>query len=155
MASPGDDADTPDYEPTPRWGHAFISYNGLAYLVGGVHINLTYVDVFNPATLKWQQQQTSGDTPIELSYMAFTKVDTSLYFFGGGGVGHKKNNATTRLNLESLKWECLQPRHAPSPRGSSRMISDGERLYLLGGNNDRGDDLNDLHIFSINDGKCC
>ena len=155
MASPDDGAATPGYEPAPRYGHALVSHNGLTYLVGGLNIDLTSVDVFNPTTLKWQCQQTTGDTPAELFRMAHAKAGTLIYFFGGGGCWSLKRNAMTTLHLETLRWERLQPQHAPSPRVEAKMISDGERLYLFGGKDDSNRKLTDLHIFSIKDGECC
>lgn len=158
MASPDDIATTSSYEPARRQGHVLFSHNSLTYLVGGQkvaeHIDLAYVDVFNPLTLKWQRQQTTGDTPAQLSFTAHAKVGTSVYFFGGGGFKSQNNNTMTILDLESLRWKNLQPQHVPSPRAGAGMISDGDRLYLHGGRDDRHNALSDLHIFSISDGEC-
>ena len=146
------------YEPAPRTGHALVEYKGRTYLVGGQYYNSqpispSSIDIFDPTTFKWQQCNTSGDIPEEVSYTAHATVGNFLYFFGGR-LGEQRIGIMRVLNLESLKWSSVEPRNIPSPRSSAKMVADGvDKLLLYGGIDNRNQRLSDLHMFSIKDGE--
>lgn len=156
MASSNESA-TPGYEPISRLGHVLVEYNDCSYLVGGLDsndqpISLSVVDVFDPTTLKWQRHNTMGVIPKEISYAAYATTTHFLYIFGGY-LEKKKINTLVMLNLKSFQWSFIDQINAPSNRSSAKMVADGNRLLLYGGWNDKNYDLNDLHIFSLQDGK--
>ena len=159
MASTGDGAATPGYEPTPRYGHAFVEYKGKTYLVGGLNnysqpISLSSVEVFDPTTLKWQHRKTTGQIPERISYSAYTTVKQHLYLFGGP---FPENSTLRCLDLETMRWTSVEQTNHPSPQNFGVLVSDNERLALFGGRNTCNStyDLSDPHIFSIKDGECC
>ena len=160
MASTGDGATTPGYEPTRRCGHAFVEYKSKPYLVGGVDhnpqpISLSSVEVFDPTNLKWQYRRTTGQIPENIFYCAYTTVKQHLYLFGGGFIG-KQNNTLWCLDLETMRWTHVKQTNAPSPRNFGGLVSDGsERLIMFGGRDISYRDHSDLQIFSIKDGDCC
>ena len=151
------------YEPASRRGHAFVEYKGKTYLLGGwggqdshyKSISLSSVDIFDPTTFKWQQCNTSGDIPEEVSYTAYATVENFLYLFGGF-LRHQVIGAMHVLDLESLKWLSVKQKNAPLPRAFAEMVADGmDKLLLYGGTNARDQDFSDLHVFFIKDGELC
>lgn len=146
------------HEPMPRLGHVLVEYEGCSYLVGGLDnndqpISLSEVDIFDPTTLKWQCHNATGDIPKEISYAAYVTTKNFLYIFGGYSK-KQRINALVMLDLKSLQWSFIYQRNAPSARSSAKMVADGERLLLYGGWDAKNYDLDDLHIFSIQDGEC-
>ena len=151
---------SPISEPTPRSGHALIAHSGRTFLVGGRYsndkpISLATVDIFDHALYRWQSKSTrSFSTPTELHCAAYATVSNLAYFFGGYS-GQKYVNTMVALDMESLEWSFIEQRNPPAPRAFARMVAvddHGDRLLLYGGMTKKT--LTDLHIFSINDGRC-
>lgn len=91
------------------------------------------VEVFDLATMEWEQQQTFG-----ASFPVFGKggfsaaVRDHLYIFGGLDDDDYRNDLYG-LNLEDFTWKQLSNVDAPSARSYGGMVAHGECVIVLGG----------------------
>ena len=147
-----------DYEPPPRVGNTLINHEDYVYLVGGrgsdyEPVPLSSVEVFDPSTLKWHRRQARGEIPESIAFSAFANWNNLLYAFGGR-IAHQRFNTLSQLDLKTLQWSSIKQKNEPAPRNSAGMVCvENQYLVLYGGIGSGGKILEDLHIFTINNGK--
>jgi len=130
------------YEPQARWGHCSAFVNGKIFMYGGLITGPrltqppTVVDVFDPATEKWDQISTTGPPPPGFIDTSCTVIDMYLYTFAGrDGITHFNN--IQELNTTNLKWTQLNDANqgeAPMAKAGAAMISYNEKILItIGG----------------------
>ena len=96
----------------------------------------TVVDVFDPATEKWDQITTTGPPPPGFIYASCAVIGLYLYAFAGGD-GSSYFNNMQELNTTNLKWNQLNDANqgeAPMAKGGTAMISYKEKILItIGG----------------------
>ena len=130
------------YEPQARFGHctAFISRN--LFMYGGYILGTRYsqpptvVDVFDPATERWNQSTTRGQPPPGFIGASSAVIGVYLYVFGGWDEINFFNSIY-QLNTRSLEWTKLDDvnrREAPMAKCGAAMVShNGRVLTVVGG----------------------
>ena len=129
------------YEPQARFGHCSALVNGKIFMYGG-HISPrltqppTVVDVFDPATAKWDQITTTGPPPPGFIDASCTVIGMYLYAFGGrDGISYFNN--IQELNTTNLKWTQLNDANqgeAPMAKAGAAMISYNQKILIaIGG----------------------
>jgi len=131
-----------DYEPQGRWGHRSAFVNGKIFMYGGFITGPlltqppTVVDVFDPATEKWEQIATKGPPPPGFINASCTVIDTHLYIFAGQA-GSSYFNNIQELNTTNLKWTQLNDANqgeAPMAKAGAAMISYNQKILItIGG----------------------
>lgn len=154
------------YEPAPRHGHGAVEYNGKVYMWGGKDESwniypATDVEIFDICTLLWEKKPSSGTPPPAVVYNGYTRLGSSLYTFGGWREVESKNdircNSLHKLDLKTLVWKKLTPKNpseGPSAKEGSVMIPLGkDKLIVFGGMTADNQYTNELHVYSLNEGK--
>ena len=128
------------YEPQARFGHCSALVNGKIFMYGG-HISPrltqppTVVDVFDPATAKWDQITTTGPPPPGFMYASCAVIAIYLYEFGGRDEISYFNDIH-QLNTTNLKWAKLDVANqgeAPMAKAGAAMVSYNQRILITVG----------------------
>ena len=130
------------YEPHARYGHCCAFVNGKIFVYGGHIIGPrltqppTVVDVFDPATEKWEQITTTGPPPPGFIDASCTVIGMYLYAFGGrDGISYFNN--IQELNTTNLNWTQLNDTNqgeAPMAKCGTAMISYNQKILIaIGG----------------------
>ena len=130
------------YEPQARCGHCSAFVNGKIFMYGGLITGSrltqppTVVDVFDPATEKWEQIATTGPPPPGFINASCTVIGAQLYLYAGQA-GSSFFNNIQELNTTNLKWTQLNDANqgeAPMAKHSAAMISYKEKILItIGG----------------------
>jgi len=139
--------------PQPHYRLLSVIIDNILYLLGGEN-----KDVYSPAVftapldtlsshqLKWNTHQDTpwcGSAPVSIQ-------DTHLLIVGGGKMIENEFTHTSvvyKLNMVNHSWEAMG--HIPSARSLSAAASTAEnRIIVIGGVNDKGDDTNTVWIGS-------
>jgi len=96
----------------------------------------TVVDVFDPATEKWEQITTTGPPPPGFIGASCTVIGLYLYAFAGrDGISYFNN--VQELNTTNLKWTQLNDANqgeAPMAKAGAAMISYNQKILIaIGG----------------------
>jgi len=98
----------------------------------------TVVDVFDPATEKWEQITTTGPPPPGFIDASCTVIGAQLYIFAGWGWDDNNYfNNIQELNTINLKWTQLNDANqgeAPMAKNGTAMISYNQKILIaIGG----------------------
>ena len=137
------------------------------------------VDVFDLQTGEWKQYPTAGSPPLGVRGYTCATVGTSIYYFGGW-CGHDwcRHNTVHRLDTETMTWHDVKtanPQRAPMKKNSCGMVAfkegeddilfvcngagllcsaaQAEALYIPWKDNPDYGWTNEMHLFSIQEGK--
>ena len=138
-----------------RTGHCTIPIKDNFYCWGGkqeglpmVHDNeekrkfTTSVDILNIPTFTWERKSTTGNPPAGVMGYACTKIENSIFYFGGRcNRGNCFHNTLYELNTLTNNWSeisstCTTPDNVPMRKIGSGMISfktNGENNLILSG----------------------
>ena len=128
-------------EPLARCGHCSAFVNGKIFMYGGLITGPwltqppTVVDVFDPATEKWDQITTTGPPPPGFIYASCAVIGLYLYAFAGGD-GSSYFNNMQELNTTNLKWNQLNDANqgeAPMAKAGAAMVSYNQRILITVG----------------------
>lgn len=129
-------------QPFQRRALMATAYDGKMWVVGGITPEneiVSDVTVFDPATRQWSD----GPALPEGSWVAFSPAagvhDGRLYVSVSDGT-------LLRLNDAAGEWEVVGK---GIPRVAHRLVSDGERVLVVGGAND-GDNIAVVEAFAVN-----
>lgn len=134
--------------PTSREGFIFeyLSDKSLYLLFGGTS-NHRHNDLFtfSTATKEWNEQETSGEIPRELSYSAGW-YDAPFLFLNSGKNKQTALSDTYFLDTDTWIWRKVFTLEQPSPRYYHQVVRGNSReAFLFGGfNTKRNKCLNDL-----------
>ena len=130
------------YEPQGRRGHCSAFVNGKIFMYGGLITGSwltqppTVVDVFDPATEKWEQIATTGPPPPGYLNASCNVIGLNLYVFAGHNRISYFNNVQ-ELNTANLNWTQLNDANqgeAPMAKGGTAMISYNQKILItIGG----------------------
>ena len=133
------------YEPLPRFRHISECVGSRIIVQGGwtkdfsekSRQNLSsVVEVFDPYSELWEQQQVEGDAPLPGTFAAASaSLHHNLFSFGGFYDGDYYNSLH-RLDTKTWQWCEVSPQNAdgaPMPKYSCRMISFRDSLGVFGG----------------------
>ena len=130
------------YEPQARYWHCSAFVNGKIFMYGGLIFGSgptqppTVVDLFDPATEKWEQITTTGPPPPGFLNASCTVIGAQLYIFAGWD-GFSYFNNIQVLNTTSLKWTQLNDANqgeAPMAKKATAIISYNEKILItIGG----------------------
>ena len=133
------------YEPVPRIGHISGCFGSKLLVQGGrtkdfseksrQHL-ASVVEVFDPYSELWEQEQVQGDGPEPGTYVAASvSLHDDLFTFGGFFNG-KLFNTLHRLDTKTWSWYQVSPQNedgAPTPKSGCGMISFRDGLGVFGG----------------------
>ena len=161
----GSEERTNQDEPVARYKHAAVAVEQCMLVWGGQNritpIQTSTVESFNLLSMTWEEpQQLRGQAfPENLSRMAVTYDEESVYWFGGltGTYPSQRLYSSTlhQIDLASLVCKPLVPAKGsvcPTPRANSHMVLQKRNLVLYGGVH--GDHvMDDLHTFDLDKSK--
>ncbi|XP_072174646.1 kelch domain-containing protein 10-like [Diadema setosum] len=130
-----------------RRGRTVLIYGGTSFPFGHTSSNqITWLDV---RSIEWHHRSAEGEKkPINSYGQTIAILDPYLYVFGGT-TGWVYCSDVHRCHLHTSKWERVfdlqvhetkvvkglteRNRGVPDPRYRHEMLSDGRRLYVIGG----------------------
>jgi N-acetylneuraminic acid mutarotase len=122
--------------PSGCSAHSAVVYDEKMYTLGGWNGHFTS-DNFHELdfqTMTWSRVDCVGSCPPVRSHSAVVHGD-SMYVFGGYSDAAQHNPALQRFHFPSKTWSKVQLRSSvcPEPRSRGKMVSTGQRFFLLGG----------------------
>lgn len=163
-------SNTPNIRSKGLYGHTICEFEGCFFLFGGssgrAYSNKTFK--FDPRYEKWFEVVTSGETPSKRYKHCAVMVGNYMYIIGGGAYYpeteyieiyrlHMKTflwenmSHTSWITLRRTRWPLVPPPGYPLSRIAHSCATDGRRVYLFGGRNNR-QVFSDLHVY---DTKYC
>ncbi len=107
--------------------HAAEVLGDRLYLLGGSHLALGVLQIFDPSVDQWSF---GADLPFRAAGSASAAIDGQL--FVGGGIDRKVTvGKAARYDPGSDRWVTVAP--MPLPRGFAGSGTDGRRWYVFGG----------------------
>lgn len=152
--------------PSPRCNATLVAHptEDKLILFGGEYfngkVNMTYADlfVFTPAKMNFKLVESPNCPLPRNSHQAVVlpRAGGQMWVFGGEYTSKKGDFRHYRdlwmLALDTMKWEEIRQRGAPSQRSGHRMVAHQNKLFVFGGFYDNGKDIQyykDLHIFDL------
>ena len=136
--------------PQPHSSLRPVIVDNVLYLLGGNNkdgklspvVFTSTLDTLSSRKLKWNTHQ---DTPVSLS--APISLSGRHLLIVGGYKGYTRTSNVYKLNTVSHSWEAIG--NIPSARDSSAaVITDDNRVIIIGGLNDKGEATNTVWIGS-------
>jgi hypothetical protein len=142
--------ETADAGFSVRTVSAVTSYGGYMWLVGGQGYNETFADVWRSADgAIWELVTDTLSVGARKAHSLITH-DDKMYLMGGTN-GSNTQVKTIHTSTDGITWTPLPeaPWTARSFESNSNVVSDGERIYLIGGQpnaNSYSNPHRDIHI---------
>jgi N-acetylneuraminic acid mutarotase len=120
--------------PTARWFPGTAVCDGKIYVIGGNATSstapLNVVEVYNPATDKWE---TKTPMPVPRSQLSACTVNGKIYVIGGssGPTGWKPVPDVAIYDPSNDTWSTGTD--MPSPRTELALVAAGDKIYAIGG----------------------
>ncbi|KAF4677266.1 hypothetical protein FOL47_002505 [Perkinsus chesapeaki] len=113
--------------------------------------------IFNTRTLVWSRPTlTSSDCPSGRYLHSSAVAGENLVVYGGLAASGEPNGEVWVLNLSTWHWQKMSPSIALPPAFGHAMATFNKDIYSFGGNygdEDEGENLNELYKFSIKSGN--
>lgn len=137
--------------PTPRVSMSFLGYDGILYLIGGMHPDtgaiLSLFEGYNPNAGCWKSYP---DMKIGRYHSGAAALDGRIYSFGG--IGDDEGEVNTLLSvvecfsLDTLQWTSVEP--LLSAKASIASCSWRGKIYCIGG--ETAEEVHTTDVFSFN-----
>ncbi len=147
---------TTSFSPA-RWGHKSIAYNGYVYSMGGSNWNGSYYTLndvqyslinTNGSLNNWQ-----STTSLNPSLDAFGLVEYNGYLLITGGIisaGYSNDVKFAMINVNGSLGTWQSTTSFNTPRAGHTSVLYNGYLYVIGGTDNTGNDLNDVQYAKIN-----
>lgn len=137
--------------PTPRVSMSFLGYNGILYLIGGMHPDtgavLSLFEGYNPNTACWEHYP---DMKVGRYHSGAAALSGCIYSFGGIGDGEGEVNTLLSLvecfSVNTLQWTSLEP--LPSAKAAVASCTWRGKIYCIGG--ETTEEVHTTDVFSFN-----
>jgi len=143
-------------KPLPRFNHASVTTEDRIIIFGGYGGRyLNDIWSFDIWTRKWTELKCTGPIPSPRAGHGTILVDDVMYVFGGY-MGTTYLCDLTALQLSTQRWFKFQNEgSSPLTRAYPVMVSDGTRVFVLGGSapGRRSDELSNIYVFDTKDIK--
>lgn len=149
--------DVSGWKPETRQHGTLTAVQNKFYLIGGVSCSIiSDVNMFNPASKKWEKIQTTGSEAEPRFGHSVSEFEKKLYVFGGGtdfNSVHKQReclNGVKAFVPESKEWmnvRCEGHFIGTRKHHCSAMI--GKHMIMHGGLNQRNNLLNDSAVLNL------
>ena len=101
----------------------------------------------------WQQQTTTGPSPLGIEDAAYAMMDhtRSVYFFGGEQSSGNKTNTLYRLDMRTFMWQQYESEKPAWREDGFMMPGLGERSLILFGGKSNHITFDDAYFFRLRD----
>jgi N-acetylneuraminic acid mutarotase len=132
-----------------RFGHQSIEYKNDVFVIGGTGNNsgpLNKVEKININNFSsgWTQMPTMNE---KRSSFAAALHDKYIYVFGGHN-GRTELSSIERFDIPNNKWDVLNSKMNMKRNGHA-AVTVGDKIYIIGGEDENGNNLNSMDIFDI------
>ncbi|KAI9252108.1 hypothetical protein BY458DRAFT_536036 [Sporodiniella umbellata] len=121
------------------------------YIFGGTNGRQYFNDLwsFDLTTHTWTKIAVDGTVPAPRERCSSAIIDDALYIFGGRGDEGTELNDLCGYKIKNRYWSAFQNMGtSPSPRHGHTMTAIGDRMFIIGGDNDfaKMDDASLIYI---------
>jgi N-acetylneuraminic acid mutarotase len=96
----------------------------------------------------WQQDPASTNAPTERSSVTINSLNDKLYIFGGeSSFRQPSGNEMFIYDINNKQWTVVKNETSPSPRLAHSSVILDNKIFVYGGRDSDGKDLDDLYIF--------
>ncbi|KAI8099531.1 uncharacterized protein BX664DRAFT_354935 [Halteromyces radiatus] len=139
-----------------RSGHSMVAFRNKIYIWGGKSSSNEYMNdlfIFHPRNGKYGDWERivfpQGSAPLPRSNHCSVLFDSKMFVFGGSD-NDKLFNDIWVYDIPLKKWACLSPvGFIPSPRHYCSVSLVNGVIYIHGGKDEKGQELQDLYGFKI------
>ncbi|KAG1459251.1 hypothetical protein G6F46_005015 [Rhizopus delemar] len=142
--------------PEPRAGHISAIYEDKMYIFGGTNGKQVFNDLwsFDFKKSAWAKIDPNGSLPVAREGCSSAVVDDIIYIFGGRGEDGVQLNDLCAYKIKNRYWFTFQNMGpSPSPRHGQTITAIGNRLFVVGGDNDFAKMEDASHVYILDSTK--